>query len=180
MKKIVSFNTLGNNLRNRHLDYILLQLNTMCSLIPPFILFNTMKKIYLPLYLCLLFSCNNKSQIIEQKSNKVKDKEVLIQTNGNIESKYISYKSIKDLPMNEAIHKYKPLFMEKFLLCDGDTEFRANLYKVFSKEKWNTPIKITEITWETTNEKNLTVWYQLKKEKWVLIEHFIWDKDSEF
>lgn len=139
------------------------------------------KTILIVLITVSLYSCN-KSQVIKETA-KVND--TITKNELTINSKVkINYNQAKDIPVDNLITKYSPISDETFILGKKDgfiTEFRAGLSNIFKEEEIkNKEIKIREITWETSKTQNLTIWYEEKDNKWVPIDHFIWDKESEF
>lgn len=79
------------------------------------------------------------------------------------------------------MEKYSILGEENYLLNEiYISEFRIELLNHFSKKELKLPILIKEITFEITNENNLTIWYKFDKNRWIYIISAEWSKDSEF
>lgn len=147
---------------------------------------NNMRKIILIVLTTVLIYACNKSQAIKECS-KVPDtlpKNESIRNNKDTIALTIPYNQTKDIPVDNLIKKYPPLRDETFILGKDNgfiSEFRMGLANIFKEEEIRKrDIKIREVTWETSKTKNLTIWYEKKDNKWVPIDHFIWDKDSEF
>lgn len=142
-----------------------------------------MKKIYLPLSLFLLFSCNkNKSQIIKQKNHLEITQNKAIPV--NMKPNYIIYDTVKNLPFNEVVRIYKPDKEENFVFGYGHgniNEFRTELLNIFTEQEIKSgKIILKEVTWRTNDKENLTIWYQEKNKLWQPVYHHIWNKEAEF
>ncbi|WP_239351745.1 hypothetical protein [Snodgrassella communis] len=98
--------------------------------------------------------------------------------------KFMNFSQIEQTPVDSLIKKYPPLWDKTFILGKKEgiiTEFRVGLFKQFTqKEIRSRDIKIREVTWASSDEENLTVWFEEKDHKWIPVEHFIWDKNAEF
>jgi hypothetical protein len=143
------------------------------------------KYVFIILFILLLFSCN-KIKVIEENNRQsyvVLNKE-LNKTDSDTMEKFINLSQIQQTPVDSLIKKYPPLCDKTFIFGKKDgfiTEFRVGLSKQFTqKEIRSRDIKIREVTWASSNEENLTVWFEKKDHKWIPLEHFIWDKNAEF
>ena len=176
---------IGNKLKNRYLDYFLIQLNSMISN-TTFYIVQIMKNILFIVVVLMTFSCN-KSPITNPKSvdkSKIIRKVESTQPQNNMQTNPITYELIKDMHIEDVIRQYPPILDEIFILGkEGGTitEFRIGLLNIFKVEEIeNNNIKIREVTWDINSKQNLTVWYNEKDNNWIPIDHFIWDKGIEF
>ncbi len=82
----------------------------------------------------------------------------------------------------KAIQKYgTPSSQEQFILDDAQGEFRNGISdKYTQKERQNGSILIDEVTWEKDKNTWITVWYEVKQEKSVPKDVFLWEKGTEF
>ncbi|PIT12992.1 hypothetical protein BGI32_11560 [Snodgrassella alvi] len=143
------------------------------------------KYVFIILFILLLSSCN-KIKLIEENnrgSHIVVNKE-LNRADSDTMEKFMNFNQIEQTPVDSLIKKYPPLWDKTFILGKKDgfiTEFRAGLSKQFTqKEIRSRDIKIREVTWASSDEENLTVWFEEKDHKWIPVEHFIWDKNAVF
>ncbi|PIT22133.1 hypothetical protein BGI35_05140 [Snodgrassella communis] len=143
------------------------------------------KYVFIILFILLLSSCN-KIKVIEEnnrESHIVVYKE-LNRADSDTMEKSMNFKHIEQTPVDSLIKEYPPLWDKTFILGQKDgfiTEFRVGLFKQFTqKEIRSRDIKIREVTWASSDEENLTVWFKEKDHKWIPVEHFIWDKNAEF
>ncbi|MCO6517502.1 membrane lipoprotein lipid attachment site-containing protein [Snodgrassella sp.] len=143
------------------------------------------KYVFIILFILLLSSCN-KIKVIEEnnrESHIVVNKE-LNRADSDTMEKFMNFNHIEQTPVDSLIKKYPPLWDKTFILGKKDgfiTEFRVGLLKQFTqKEIRSRDIKIREVTWASSDEENLTVWFEEKDHKWLPVEHLIWDKNAEF
>jgi hypothetical protein len=143
------------------------------------------KYVFIILFILLLSSCN-KIKVREEnnrESHIAVNKQLNSADSDTIE-KFMNFNQIEQTPVDSLIKKYPPLGDKTFILGKKDgfiTEFRAGLSKQFTpKEIRSKDIKIREVTWASSNEENLTVWFEKKDHKWIPVAHFIWDKNAVF
>ncbi|WMY91548.1 hypothetical protein [Snodgrassella communis] len=140
------------------------------------------KNVFIILFVLLLASCN-KIEVIEENNQ---DNHIieLNRSDRDTMKKFMKFNQIEQTPVDSLIKKYPPLWDKTFILGKKDgfiTEFRVGLFKQFTqKEIKSRDIKIREVTWASSDEENLTVWFEEKDHKWIPVEHFIWDKNAEF
>ncbi|WP_239423109.1 hypothetical protein [Snodgrassella communis] len=140
------------------------------------------KNVFIILFVLLLASCN-KIEVIEENNQ---DNHIieLNRSDRDTMKKFMKFNQIEQTPVDSLIKKYPPLWDKTFILGKKDgfiTEFRVGLFKQFTqKEIKSRDIKIREVTWASSDEENLTVWFEEKDHKWIPVEHFIWDKNTEF
>lgn len=140
------------------------------------------KNVFIILFVLLLASCN-KIEVIEENNQ---DNHIieLNRSDRDTMKKFMKFNQIEQTPVDSLIKKHPPLWDKTFILGKKDgfiTEFRVGLFKQFTqKEIKSRDIKIREVTWASSDEENLTVWFEEKDHKWIPVEHFIWDKNAEF
>jgi len=94
----------------------------------------------------------------------------------------LSIQELMLLTKLKAIKKYGiPSSKEQFILNDGLLEFRNGISgKYTQKERQSESILIDEVTWEKDKNTWITVWYEVKQEKSVPKDVFLWEKGTEF
>ncbi|WP_239403103.1 hypothetical protein [Snodgrassella communis] len=140
------------------------------------------KNVFIILFVLLLASCNKIEVIGENnQDNHIIE---LNRSDRDTMKKFMKFNQIEQIPVDSLIKKYPPLWDKTFILGKKDgfiTEFRVGLFKQFTqKEIRSRDIKIREVTWASSDEENLTVWFEEKDHKWIPVEHLIWDKNAEF
>ncbi|OCG57615.1 hypothetical protein A9G40_11795 [Gilliamella sp. Nev3-1] len=137
------------------------------------------------LFILLLSSCN-KIKIMEENNheNPIIVNKALNDSDNDAIKKLIHFNHIKKASIDCLIKKYPPLWDKTFILGKKDgfiTEFRAGLFKFFTQKQIKSrDIKIREVTWASNKEENLTVWFEEKDDKWIPVEHSIWNKRAVF
>lgn len=130
--------------------------------------------------LVILLSACNKTKSLEESYKT----DTLNVNTEFITEKNINLNQIQQIPVNTLVSKYPPLTDSTFILGKGDgviSEFRIGLRNTFTeKEIENRDILIREVTWSSNKDENLTIWYEKKQDQWVLVDHFIWHKDTLF
>lgn len=142
-------------------------------------LFKTNKNFVAMLLVILLSACNKTKSLEESYKT-----DTLNVNTEFITEKNINLNQIQQIPVNTLVSKYPPLTDSTFILGKGDgviSEFRIGLRNTFTeKEIENRDILIREVTWSSNKDENLTIWYEKKQDQWVLVDHFIWHKDTLF
>ncbi|MCF6351925.1 MAG: hypothetical protein L3J06_02840, partial [Cyclobacteriaceae bacterium] len=94
----------------------------------------------------------------------------------------LSVQKLMILTKLEAIKKYgPPSSQEQFILDNAHGEFRNGILdKYTEKERQNESILIDEVTWEKDKNTWITVWYEVKQEKSVPKDVYLWEKGTEF
>ncbi|MBI0180625.1 hypothetical protein H3V11_01515 [Snodgrassella sp. W8158] len=142
-------------------------------------LFKTNKNFVAMLLVILLSACNKTKSLEESYKT-----DTLNVNTEFITEKNININQIQQIPVNTLVSKYPPLTDSTFILGKGDgviSEFRISLRNTFTeKEIENRDIIIREVTWSCNQDENLTIWYEKKQDKWVLVDHVIWYKDALF
>lgn len=142
-------------------------------------LFKTNKNFVAMLLVILLSACNKTKSLEESYKT-----DTLNVNTEFITEKNINLNQIQQIPVNTLVSKYPPLTDSTFILGKGDgviSEFRIGLRNTFTeKEIENRDILIREVTWSSNKDENLTIWYEKKQHQWVLVDHFIWHKDTLF
>jgi len=94
----------------------------------------------------------------------------------------LSIQELMLLTKTQANKKYgMPSFSEQFILDDAQGEFRVEISDKFTrKERQSESILIDEVTWEKDNNTWVTIWYEVKQEKYVSKHFLIWKKETEF
>lgn len=106
-----------------------------------------------------------------------------VQTKNNIDVKSTEkFEDVLELTLEQALSKYgSPLQREHFVLDGALSEFRIELYNIYTEEEYmSESITLEEVTWEKDEETNITVWYQNIEDTWKPKHFLVWDKDSEF
>ncbi len=74
-----------------------------------------------------------------------------------------------------------PLSCDTFLLNSGVSEFRIELYNIFSPQYLEiNDIYIVEKTWQVDNINNFTVWYNWTNNILMPVDSCLWQNDLEF
>ncbi|PIT11395.1 hypothetical protein BGI36_09685 [Snodgrassella communis] len=147
------------------------------------------KYVFIILFILLLSSCNKIKVIEIEENNRESHIHIVVykelnRADSDTMEKSMNFNHIEQTPVDSLIKEYPPLWDKTFILGKKDgfiTGFRVGLFKQFTqKEIRSRDIKIREVTWASSDEENLIVWFKEKDHKWIPIEHFIWDKNAEF
>ena len=120
-------------------------------------------------------NCDSKEKITTTKT--------VLKFNGKEYKKNnLSVQKLMLLTKLEAIKKYGiPAVIEQFILDDAPYEFRIGLFNKYTqKEKQSESILIDEVTWEKDKNTWITVWYEVKKEKSIPKDVYLWEKGTDF
>ena len=120
-------------------------------------------------------NCDSKEKITKEKT--------LLKFNGKeYKEDNFSIQELMLLTKSEAIKKYGiPAIAEQFILDDAQGEFRNGISdKYTQKERQNGSILIDEVTWEKDKDTWITVWYEVKQEKSIPKDVYLWKKGTEF
>jgi hypothetical protein len=91
-------------------------------------------------------------------------------------------KQLNSLSPDAALARFgKTTETDQFDLSKSLNEFRIEIYNFIPYEdRSSAKIKIKELSWEYNKEKNLTVWYIYKQDKWQYLHYSLWYKDAKF
>lgn len=116
-------------------------------------------------------------------TEKITAEKTLLKFNGKeYKENNLSIQKLMLLTKLEAIKKYGiPASIEQFILDDAQGEFRNGISgKYTEKERQSESILIDEVTWEKDKNTWITVWYEVKQEKSVPKDVYLWKKGTEF
>ena len=132
-------------------------------------------------------------QCKDQKGDKIliskNEKSKIINSNRFITQEEIRGKNFDDYidslySKNGVIQKHLPIESETFIMGDNDSwlaGIRQGLMEIHTSEEIEKKdIVIKEVTWEISDTKFLTVWYERKNRQWIPIQDYVWDKGSDF
>ncbi|WP_459211628.1 hypothetical protein [Aquimarina rhabdastrellae] len=135
---------------------------------------------YIPqLLIILMLTIGCKSETSTHQTidiSRIQQDSTLTQQNNTI-----VFNNLPKLSFRNFITTYKkPHTEEEFFLNTPISEFRIELLNYFTQEEQSKSILIKEVTWNYSQNENITAWYQKKNTSWVFIHKLIWDKTSEF
>lgn len=124
----------------------------------------------------LISSCRNPAVV----SSNNQDTAANAQPKSTIEA--FDLKQLKSLSPETAIERFgKTIGTDQFDLSNSLNEFRIEIYNFIPYEdRSSVKVKIKELSWGYNEEKNLTVWYVYKQEKWQYLHYSLWHKDARF